>query len=95
MFFTLPSVYDRKVSTEQRRVDEKEEEIRVTLERCRVRDVEVEKRMAELKQRETEVTSESSYYKNTLSMLEARDVKSLEQVHLSLHIMSPAMTRTS
>ena len=69
---------DRKLSSEQKVIDEKMEKINGNEESMRSRELALERSMVDLKQREAEVAQQSALYNNTLHAIELRDVKSLE-----------------
>lgn len=69
---------------EQRVVEDKEERIRSHEEKLRSRELELERKLNDLRQRETEVANQSEFYNSNLHTIEVREAKSLEQVRIVL-----------
>lgn len=73
-------IYIRKLNSEQRKIEDKEEAVKLTEEKIRFREIEVDRHSNALKDRELDVESKLEFYKSTLSLVEAREAKSLDQV---------------
>ena len=80
--------FDRKLNTEQRKIEDKEEAVKLTEEKIRFREIEVDRHSNALKDRELDVESKLEFYKNTLSLVEAREAKSLDQVCPLLYVVT-------
>lgn len=74
---------DRKISVEQRNLDEREAAVRATEEKVRQRDIESERRLLDLRQNEASVSEQQEACTKLQAEVEERDRTTTEQQRLS------------